>query len=260
VIGVSMDGTGYGDDGNIWGGEFFVCDLSGYERKIHFEYVPLPGGDSVTKEPWRTAVSYLYKIYGKDFLKLEIPFIQILDKSKADLIVQAIDKKINCPLSSSAGRLFDAVSAITNVCLVSKFHAEAPMRFENIASGTIEIAYPFDFDEVISFEPTIQEIVQDLQDGVNVSETSAKFHNTIVNVIFAVTSQIRKETSLKKVALSGGTFQNKYILSRLELILAREKFEVFSQCKIPSNDGGIALGQLAIAAKRRELELVFSKQ
>lgn len=253
VIGVSMDGTGYGDDGHIWGGEFFVCDLAGYERKIHFDYVPLPGGDSVTKEPWRTAISYLYKIYGRDFLQLEIPFIQSLDRSKADLIVQAIDKEINCPLSSSAGRLFDSVAAITNVCPVSKFHAEAPMRFENIASGTVETGYPFDFGEVISFEPTIREIVEELIEGVAISEISAKFHNTVINMIFAVVSQLRKETCLNKVALSGGTFQNKYILSRLELILAREKFEVFSPCKIPSNDGGIALGQLAIAAKRREL-------
>ncbi len=252
VIGVSMDGTGYGDDGNIWGGEFFVCDLADYAREIHFEYIPLPGGDSVTKEPWRTAVSYLYKIYGKDFLKLEIPFIQNLDLTKTKMIIQAIDKKINCPLSSSAGRLFDAVAAITNVCPVSKFHAEAPMRLENVASGTIEIAYPFDFGEVISFEPTIQEIVQDLLEGVNVSEISAKFHNTVINVIFTVASQIRKETGLNKIVLSGGTFQNKYILSRVELILKKDGFEVFSHCKIPSNDGGIALGQLVIAAKRRE--------
>ena len=226
-----MDGTGYGDDGNIWGGEFFVCDLADYARKIHFEYIPLPGGDSVTKEPWRTAVSYLYKIYGKDFLKLEIPFIQNMDLTKIKMIIQAIDKKINCPLSSSAGRLFDAVAAITNVCPVSKFHAEAPMRLENVASGTIEIAYPFDFGEVISFEPTIQEIVQDLLEGVNVSEISAKFHNTVINVIFAVVSQIRKETGLNKIVLSGGTFQNKYILSRVELILKKDGFEVFSIVK-----------------------------
>jgi hydrogenase maturation protein HypF len=254
VIGVSMDGTGYGDDGHIWGGEFFVCDLEGYERKIHFEYMPLPGGDSVTKEPWRTAVSHLYKIYGKDFWKLEIPFIQNLDKDKADLIIQAIDKKINCPLSSSAGRLFDAVSAILNVCPVTKFHSEAPMRLENVASGTVETGYPFDFGKVISFEPSIREIVEDLIEGAAIAEISAKFHNTIINVIFVVASQIRKETGLNKVALSGGTFQNKYILSRLENILAREKFEVFSQCKIPSNDGGIALGQLAVAAKRRGID------
>jgi hydrogenase maturation protein HypF len=251
VIGVSMDGTGYGDDGNIWGGEFFVCDLAEYERKTHFEYIPLPGGDSVTKEPWRTAVSYLYKIFGRDFLKLEIPFVRNLDKTKADIILQAIDKKINCPLSSSAGRLFDAIAAITSVCAISKFHAEAPMRLENIASGTVEIAYPFDFGEVISFDSTIKEIIQDITDGVPVLEISAKFHNTVINVIFAVSSQIRKETGLNKIVLSGGTFQNKYILSRLELILEKDGFEVYSHCKVPSNDGGIALGQLAVAAKRR---------
>jgi hydrogenase maturation protein HypF len=253
VIGVSMDGTGYGDDGNIWGGEFFVCDLAEYARNIHFEHIPLPGGDSVTKEPWRTAVSYLYKIFGNDFLKLDIPFVQNMDRSKTDIIIQAIDKKINCPLSSSAGRLFDAVAAITNVCTVSKFHAEAPMRLENIASGTVEIAYPFDFGEVISFDSTIEEIIQDITDEVPVPEISAKFHNTVINVIFAVSSQIRKETGLNKIVLSGGTFQNKYILSRLELILEKDGFEVYSHHKVPSNDGGIALGQLAIAAKMRKI-------
>lgn len=254
IIGVSLDGTGYGDDGNIWGGEFFVCDLAGYERKFHFEYVPLPGGDAVTKDPWRTAVSYLYKFMGRNFLTLEIPFVQNLDKDKTEILLQAIARKLNCPMSSSAGRLFDAVSAITNVCPVSKFQAEAPMRLENIASGMVETSYPFDFEEVISFESTFIEIIEDLKAGLTTSEISSKFHNTIVNVILAVVSHLRKETGLNKVALSGGTFQNKYILSRLELILAREKFEVFSHCKVPSNDGGIALGQLAVAAKRRGID------
>ncbi len=251
VIGVSMDGTGYGDDGNIWGGEFFICDLAGYERKIHFEYIPMPGGDQVTKEPWRTGISYLYNVFGKKFLELDLPFVKELDKSKATLIMQVIDKEINCPLSSSAGRLFDAVAAITNICPVSKFHAEAPMRLENIASATVISSYPFDFGEVISFEPTIQEIVQDLLTGEALSEISAKFHHTVINVIFAVVSQIRKDSGINKVALSGGTFQNKFILSRIEKILEKDNFEVYSQCKIPSNDGGIALGQLVIAAKRR---------
>lgn len=255
VIGVSLDGTGYGDDGNIWGSEFFICDLADYERVIHFDYIPLPGGDSVTKEPWRTAVSYLYKIYGTNFTSLKIPFIQNLDKAKSNIIIQAIDKKINCPLSCSAGRLFDAIAAITNVCTVSKFHAEAPMRLENIASGTIDIGYSFDFDEVISFESTIREIVEDIVDDLPLELISAKFHNTVINVIFAGANQIRKETGLNKIILSGGTFQNKYILSRLELRLRNVGFEVFSHCKIPSNDGGIALGQLAIAAKRKELGL-----
>ena len=256
VIGVSLDGTGYGEDGNIWGGEFFICDLADFKRFSHFEYIPLPGGDSVTKEPWRTALSYLYKIYGGELWDLDIPFIKSLDKAKSNFLIQAIDKNINCPLSSSAGRLFDAIAAITNVCAISTFHAEAPMRLESVASAGIDFGYPFDLGDVISFESTVRVIVDDIADGIDVAEISAKFHNTVINVIFAVASQIRKETGINKVVLSGGTFQNKYILSRIERILEKERFEVFSQLKVPSNDGGIALGQLVIAAKRRELGML----
>jgi hydrogenase maturation protein HypF len=253
VIGISMDGTGFGDDNNIWGGEFFVADLAGFERITHFEYVPLPGGDSVTKEPWRTALSYLYKYYGKDFLDLGIPFTRKLDKSKTEKIIEAIDKRINCPMSCSAGRLFDAAAAILGLCNTTFFHAEAPMRLENVTVGTVESDYPFGYGDVISFEPTLKGMVEDLITGEGVPEISARFHNTIINVIFAVASQIRKETKLDKIVLSGGTFQNKYILGRLELLLKKEKFRVYTHCKIPSNDGGIALGQLVIAAKLRDL-------
>ena len=253
VIGISMDGTGYGDDGHIWGGEFFVCDLAGYRRFSHFEYIPLPGGDAVTKEPWRTGISYLYKFYGKELLNLDLPFIKAIDSAKLKLIIQAIEKNINCPLSSSAGRLFDAVAAITDVCPVSTFHAEAPMRLESVAGAGIDIGYPFDLGKVVSFESTIKAIVEDISDGIDAAEISAKFHNTVINVIFAVASQMRKETGINKVVMSGGTFQNKYILSRLEKILEKEGFDVYSHLKVPSNDGGIALGQLAVAAKRRVL-------
>jgi len=252
VIGVSFDGTGLGDDGNIWGSEFFICDLADYKRLTHFDYMPLPGGDQTTKEPWRTGISYLYKIFGRDFLNLNIPFLKELDPDKVEFIVKAIEKKINCPLSSSAGRLFDAVAAITNICPVSKFHAEAPMRLEAAIKNNESYAYPFDFGETISFETTIREIVEDLKEGFPVSGISAKFHNTVINVIFAVASLARKETGINKVVLSGGTFQNRYILSNIESKLILEGFEVYTQTKVPSNDGGIALGQLVIAAKRRE--------
>ncbi len=254
VIGVSFDGTGLGDDGNIWGGEFFVCDLADYERYTHFDYVPLPGGDTVTKEPWRTAVSYLYKYIGKEFLNLQIPFVEELDFSKAEVMLQAIDKKINCPLSSSAGRLFDAVAALTGVCGVSKFHAEAPMRLESVVDYRMHHAYPFDFGDTVSFGNTMFDIVDDLLYGESVSEISTKFHNTVINSILAVVSQMRKETGLDKVVFSGGTFQNRYILSNVETILTLEGFKVYTQSRIPSNDAGIALGQLVIAAKRREIE------
>ena len=253
VIGVSFDGTGLGDDGNIWGGEFFICDLEGYERYTHFDYVPLPGGDKVTKEPWRTAVSYLYKYLGKEFLSLDIPFVKNLDKDKAGFVIQAIEKEINCPLSSSAGRLFDAVSALTGICTEAKFHAEAPMRLESVVDMRINHSYPFDFGNTVSFGNTIFDIVEDLLYGESVSEISAKFHNTVINSVLAVVSQIRKETGLDKVVFSGGTFQNRYIMSNVETMLTLEGFKVYTQAKVPSNDAGIALGQLVIAAKRREV-------
>lgn len=259
VIGVSLDGTGYGTDGHIWGSEIFICDLAGYERFNHFEYVPLPGGDRVTKEPWRTGLSYLYMVYGAELWNLDLPFVKNLDKAKCDYILEAIDKKINSPQSCSAGRLFDAVAAIMNICTITQFHAEAPMRLEDLASGTVEAAYPFEFGESISFQPTIRDIVQDMQDGVSTTEISARFHNTVMNAIFAVVSLARTQRDISKVALTGGTFQNRYLLSRLEKLLESVGFEVYTQNRIPANDGGIALGQLAIAAKLRSLGKPYQK-
>ncbi len=251
VIGVSFDGTGYGDDGNIWGGEFFVCDLKDYERFTHFDYIPLPGGDRVTKEPWRTAVSYLYHTFGKDFLNYNLDFLGGIPDYKINLILEAIDKKINSPLSSSCGRLFDAVSAMINLCPVSKFHAEAPMRLESIAISGNNESYPFGYSRTLDFRPLIKSIIADINSGVDKSIISAKFHNTMVEVILQTAIAIQTETNLKKVVLSGGSFQNAILLGRAEVLLKKNGFEVFTHQVVPSNDGGIALGQLAVAAKRR---------
>ncbi|MEZ5082823.1 MAG: carbamoyltransferase HypF [Bacteroidales bacterium] len=256
VIGVSLDGTGLGIDGNIWGGEFFIADLAEFERYSHFEYIPLPGGDKVTKEPWRSAVSLLYLVYGKELFTLDLPFLDSLDKSKVRIIVEAIEKNINCPLSSGAGRYFDAVAALINICTHTKFHAEAPMRLESIASENCDLSYPFTYKEVISFKPIIVEIINDLMNNVDNSIISAKFHNTIINVVLTVVKKMRSDSNINKVVLSGGSFQNKYISTRLENMLEKDKFDVFVHQKTPANDGGIALGQLVIAAKRRELGLL----
>jgi len=131
VIGISFDGTGYGDDNNIWGSEFFICDLKEYTRVNHFDYIPMPGGDKVTDEPWRMALSYLYKIDGNKFRDYDLPFLKNINPSSIELLCYAIDNKINSPLTSSSGRLFDAVSALINLSPYSKFHAEAPMRLES---------------------------------------------------------------------------------------------------------------------------------
>jgi len=253
VIGIAFDGIGLGDDNKIWGGEFFICDLNNYERINHFEYIPMPGGDKATKNPWRMAVSYLYSFFGEEFKNLDLDFLREVNKLELDLLISIIEKNINCPLTSSAGRLFDAVSALTGLCIHSSFHAEAPMRLESVIEQNIEEYYNIEITKHISFKKTFVEIINDLKNNISVSKISAKFHNTIINTIFAVVFEASKNHKINKVVLSGGSFQNRYIVEKIEQLLSAKGFEVFFQSKIPSNDGGIALGQLAIAAKRREI-------
>jgi len=251
VIGVSFDGTGLGDDGNIWGSEFFVCDLARYERKLHFAYIELPGGDKAIKEPWRISVSWLYKVFEKEFLQFKLPFLKNIPKEHIDWIIKSIENKINCPLSSGSGRLFDAVSSLLGLCNYSTFEAEAPMRLENIIETSEKGIYPYKLSQIIDFSEMFTEIIKDLKQKVNPGIISAKFHNTVSETIIEGVTQINRETGLQKVALSGGTFQNRYLTERTEKTLKELGFEVFSNCSIPCNDGGISLGQLAIAAKRR---------
>ncbi|MBN3036126.1 MAG: carbamoyltransferase HypF [Bacteroidales bacterium] len=256
VIGVALDGTGLGTDGRIWGGEFLLCRLDDFERKAHFEYIPLPGGDAAVKEPWKTGLSYLVRVFGPDCLRLGIPFTDQLNHEQAALIIQAISRRLNCPESSSAGRLFDAVSAILRICEVSRFHAEAPMRIESLCDRRVKEHYEFIPGPVISFDPAIRQIVNDIRNGIHPSVIAGRFHNTIIHCIFAVSRMIREETGIGNVVLSGGSFQNRIVLERSLDFLRRDGFRVFAHRRIPSNDGGIALGQLVIAAKRRSLGCV----
>jgi len=256
VIGVSFDGIGLGDDDNIWGGEFLVCDLADYKRITHFEYVPMPGGDKATEEPWRMGVAYLYKTFGSDILKLDLPFLNKIEKRDIELILQVIDKGINCPLTSSAGRLFDSVAAILNICTHADFHAEAPMRLESIIDENVNEEYNYHIDEVISLTGTIREIVGDIQSGKSGPVIAAKFHNTIISVIFATVLKIAQKKNIRKIVLSGGSFQNRYMSGKIENLLKNNDFQVFTHTKVPCNDGGLALGQLVIAAKRREMKCV----
>lgn len=254
VIGISMDGTGYGADGNIWGGEFLICDLQVFERISHFDYVPLIGGDKAIKEPWRIAFSFLYHYFKEDFLDIDL-FSTIPEKT-IQFIKTAIDNRINSPLTSSAGRLFDAVSALTGICTHSGFHAEAPMRLEDAIIKNNTEKYAYDMDDTICFASTLKGIIQDLQKKKPVGEISTKFHNTAGHAIVDKTVQICKETGLKKVVLSGGTFQNAYLTELLITLLTHNNLTVYTQESIPCNDGGIALGQIAIGAYRREKGII----
>ena len=257
VIGISMDGIGLGDDGKIWGAEFFECDLVSYNRKFHFEYMPMPGGDKATKEPWRMAISYLYNAFGDEIYKLNLPLFKQIKSNELNTIVHIIKKELNAPLASSAGRLFDAVAAILGINFKVSFHAEAPMRLEAIINHSINEIYPYDFNEkIISFKKTIQGITTDKLKGLNDGIISAKFHNTIIDVILKGIEKIHSQNQIKDIVLSGGTFQNKYLIENLENELIKKGYNVYLPINIPYNDQGIAMGQLAIAAKKRELELI----
>jgi hydrogenase maturation protein HypF len=248
VIGISMDGTGYGIDGHIWGGEFLVADLSGFSRFSHFDYIPMPGGDRAVNEPWRMAFSYLYKYFGEEFDYASLPVFKSIGKDRISLIKEMIIHKINTPLTSGAGRLFDAVSAILGLCSVADFDSEAPMRLESVLDSNISGYYPYNINGIVSFADTFRAIIDDLKKN-DVSVISAKFHNTIARIILSVTLRMREETSLNKVVLSGGVFQNKYLLERSIHLLTERKFEVFTNHLVPANDGGISLGQLIISSK-----------
>ncbi len=257
VLGISFDGTGLGDDQQIWGGEFLLCDLKEYVRFSHFDYVPLLGGDKAAAEPWRMGVSYLYRTFGKAFLELDLPFVRDLERGKVELLLSATDKGINCPQTSSLGRLFDAVAAIMNLVTINTFEAEAPIRLEAIIDNTMyrkrpacEEIYSYHLKETVLVDDLIRMLVNDVKHKVPMSIISAKFHNTIVAIVADLAEKMRKESGLNKIVLSGGVFQNRYLLERAEQLLKERDFSVYSHLHVPANDGGICLGQIAVAAKK----------
>jgi hydrogenase maturation protein HypF len=252
VFGVALDGTGYGDDGKIWGGEFLVCDLAEYTRYAHFDYVPMPGGDKAVEAPWRMALSFLYHTFGDDLQQYGFEFLKNKKPEDIKLILSMIKKNINSPLTSSAGRLFDAVSALLNLCTENGFDAEAPMRLEAVVDPQTESHYDFEMGENrIGFFSTFKQIVDDLKQNTSLPVIAARFHNTVVCVITSLARQVREEQGINQVVLSGGTFQNKYLSETTARWLKDLNFEVYQNKLVPASDGGIALGQMAIAAKKR---------
>jgi len=252
VIGISMDGTGYGTDHHIWGGEFLICNRNSFLRYDHFDYVPLPGGDKAVKEPWRMALVYLYQAFGGKLYDLTIPFVRQLDKMKAAAVLYAVDQNINTCMTSSAGRLFDAVAALLNICTVNYFEAEAPMRLEALIDQHCRETYDMNRINPLNFSEMIRQIVSDIEKGIDPSVISARFHHTLAGIFLILAKKIRDETGIARVVLSGGTFQNRFLLSRTENMLKKTGFEVFSHEQVPTNDGGIALGQIMIGAAQRD--------
>lgn len=255
VIGVAFDGTGYGSDGNIWGGEFFIGGLKGFRRVSHLGYMPMPGADMAVKEPYRMAISYLYNVYGRDLLKLKIDLVNKMDKKNVSVLIDMIDKKINSPLTSSAGRLFDAVASIVLSKEASAFEAELPIELEKIAEESCDGLYDFVIKynkdaPVIDTSRIIKGIVNDMLRKIDKSIISAKFHNTVAYMISRTASSLRKRSGINKIVLTGGVFQNRYLANRSEMMLKKGGFKVYTHSSVPANDSGIPIGQIAIAGAR----------
>ncbi|MGI8732033.1 MAG: carbamoyltransferase HypF [Pyrinomonadaceae bacterium] len=256
VIGVAMDGLGFGTDGRMWGGEFFIADFVDAERVAHLAYVPMPGGAKAIREPWRMAAVYLQQTFGDEFLNLDLPFVEELKQRGWPVLRGMIATGTNSPLTSSMGRLFDAVSSLLGVRALVNYEGQAAIEMESMTDRNADGAYEFTIDEtgkLVKAETVIRQAIADLLDGVPASTVSARFHRAIVGLIVEVVERIRDERKLSRVTLSGGVFQNMFLLEEVSARLRTRGFQVFTHARVPTNDGGISLGQAAVANARIQL-------
>lgn len=252
TIGIILDGTGYGMDHTIWGGEIIIGDLKEVSRFAWFEPVPLPGGNAAIKEPWRMAISYLRHSFGDAMHKLTLPILRDTKPNDLQLLLQMLEKKVNSPLTSSCGRLFDAVSAILDICPKITYEAQAAIELEMSVKTALQrnLAYPVKIDNysgAVSFVPLIREVVNDKIQNVPNEQIAARFHVTLAEILVSLAINARKEAGISQVGLSGGVFQNFTLFNYLNERLRGEGFHVLTHSKVPPNDGGISLGQIAVA-------------
>ena len=255
VIGVALDGTGLGEDGQVWGGEFLIADYRLARRFGHLEYLPLPGGDSATRKPYRISLAYLQTLLG------EVPALSAFESVPAgelENIQRMVVRGANTPLTSSCGRLFDAVSALLGVCSETSYDAQAAIELE-MTAGDIDAEsvtpYAFGLDEtpdgsILRLRPMFQGMIDDLLARRDVAAMSARFHRTVATMVTAMARLIRERHQLNTVALSGGCFQNRLLLRLCLEYLREEHFDVLVHRQVPSNDGGISLGQAVVARSR----------
>jgi hydrogenase maturation protein HypF len=253
VLGISWDGTGLGADGTIWGGEFLLVDEISYSRVGYLRQFLLAGGDAAVREPRRSALGLLYQAYGEKCFDMQSLAGEVFTTNELAVLRRMLVNKVNAIPTSSAGRLFDAVASLLGLCNKAAYEGEAAMMLEFAIAGIqTEDVYPFEIGEsesilVLDWQPAIAHLLADKDRGVPISTIAARFHNTLVEMIVAVTKRI----SQPKVALSGGCFQNKYLTERTITRLRAEGFHPYWHQRVPPNDGGIALGQIVAAARAK---------
>ena len=255
VIGVAFDGAGYGADGQVWGGEFMLCDFHGFRRCAHLRYVAQPGGDRAAREGWRMAAAHLYDALGPDFRRVDLPCWSMASPSTWKLVERLLDRP--AILTSSCGRLFDAVSAICGICQESSYEGESAMLLEAAAQACPRSfsldTYPIPLDTqtdpwIIDTRPMLRQIAAEVSSGRSPRMVSRCFHDSVAYIIEALCSKLREGNGVDKVCLSGGAFQNGTLLSATAPLLRRSGFQLFLHSQVPPNDGGLSLGQAVIAA------------
>ena len=257
VIGVVFDGIGYGEDGHIWGAEFLVADPGGYRRRGHLKYIPLPGGDAANRQPWRMGLSYLHSIFGQEADELAARFIE-RDETARRSILRMLERSVNVPLASSMGRLFDAVSALLGLCQENTYEGQAAIALEVAAREAS--GQPAGYDWTIQQrgsqliadpQPVIRSIIEDLERGRPGPEIARRFHRSAAELAVLYCRRIRQQDGLERVALTGGSFQNAILAEETADLLRHEGFQVLTHRHVPPNDGGVSLGQAAVAAFRQ---------
>jgi hydrogenase maturation protein HypF len=260
VLGIALDGTGYGADGAIWGGEVLIADYAAFERAAHLQYVPLPGGSAAIHEPWRMAVSHLVKNYGNDAHSFDLPFLKDIDSRKLQVVLQMMEREIHSPRTSSCGRLFDAVASLIGLRNSVTYEAQAAIELEMAAhNSTDEGAYPFDLAKEgslwkIGTRSLFDWLIADLRKQVSIPDMSRRFHNGLALVMADVAVKIREERNLNRVCLSGGCFQNVLLFEFMVNALRNQNFDVYFHSKVPAGDGGISLGQALVAAHLLQIQ------
>jgi hydrogenase maturation protein HypF len=247
VIGLSFDGTGYGTDGKIWGGEVLLASYMDFERAAHLEYLPLPGGDTATHYPWRIAVGYAEAL-GLDIEGL--PFLQSVESPSVDVVRKQVQKKLNTPETSSMGRLFDAVACLVGVRNEVTYEAQAAIELEVLSKPYLKDAhvYPFEIGgENIRVTEMLRQIITDVRNQKPAGWIGARFHQTMASMALEVSHQMRDSYGIKEVVLSGGVWQNLVLLDLARAALIQNHFIVYTHQKTPANDGGLALGQAVVA-------------
>jgi hydrogenase maturation protein HypF len=252
ALGVVWDGTGYGTDGTIWGGEFLLAREDGFERVAHLLQFRLPGGEAAIKQPRRSALGVLYEMGGLKALDQAAALAPLRDFQESELAVirQMLAKDVQSPTTSSAGRLFDAVAALAGLRQQSTFEGQSAMELEFAVHSCVAEAYDFEIKStapsIIDWRPMLEQIIGEVRDGVETGVIAAKFHNTLVEIII-LTARHVGET---RVVLSGGCFQNRYLTERTVQRLLETGFRPYWHQRVPTNDGGISLGQIVDASRR----------